>query len=125
MWSLPALNESPDSIPLKENDVRVALIRFNDRYIDSLRGFAFKRYRSEGLTAPMKIFGVMVFMADSTPLDDLQAGSSSLLIDYDPHPELAQVMEGCSILDTQDLRTANTSIRIYDFRCKLMYGARS
>jgi hypothetical protein len=120
-WALGNMNQTPDSIPLKENDIRVSGIRFEDRYIDSLRGFAFKAYNAANLTAPMKIFGVAVFLSNSTTLDSY---NGTFNMRYDPHPELSQVLEGCSILEVRDVpEPSGADVKVYDFRCKLMYGA--
>jgi hypothetical protein len=119
-------NESPDSIPLKQNDLRASGIRFNGRYEDSLRGFAFRTYEVEGLTAPTKIFGVAVFLSNSSVLDPYLQNSSELTIQYDPHPELAQIMEGCSVLSGTDMVTpGGAALRVYDISCKIMYGVYS
>ena len=119
-WTLSSLNESPDSIPVKANDFRVVEIRFPDKYIDSLRGFAFKMYEVVGAIAPKKIFGVAIFLSNSTPLDSYLQGEFTMK--YGPHPQGTQIMEGCKILSTQEFLTPNnSSIKLYDFSCKVMY----
>ncbi len=120
-WQLSnSSSDAPDSVPLKANDIRVSIIRFPDHYIDSLRGFAFTTYEPKQLAGPMDLFGVAVFLANSTILD----ASPGFNATYDPHPELSQTLEGCTILATnQTVTPAGNPIRIYDFSCKLIYGA--
>ncbi len=120
-WQLSnSSGDPPDAIPLKANDIRVSVIRFPDHYFDSLRGFAFTTYEPKQLAGPMKLYGVAVFLANSTPLD----ASPSFNATYDPHPELSQTLEGCTVLEAnQTITPAGNPIRIYDFSCKLIYGA--
>lgn len=121
-WSLSASNESPDAAAVQKNDLRASLIRFNGRYIDSLRGFAFAVYVPVDVVAPMQIRGTMIFLSNST-LFDLQ-NSSSFSIDYDPHPRGTQTMDGCTILSGEEFLTAaGNSIKVYDFHCEVIYGA--
>lgn len=123
-WTLTAMIQSPDNLSLRQNDIRVSVIRFNDRYIDSLRGFAFKVYELKNVIAPKKIFGVAVFLSNNTSLDGYLQNSSELIIDYDPHPERSQIMDECKILAGTDFVTVrNSSIKVYDFSCNLIYGA--
>ena len=80
--------DAPDAVPVKPNDLNTSYIRFPDHYIDSLRGFAFKTYQPQQLAGPMKLFGVAVFLANSTALDAY--GNKSFSITYDPHPLRSQ-----------------------------------
>ena len=118
-WTLSPSNQTADSIPIKANDLRASVIRFDMHYIDSLRGFAFTVYKPVAIVAPMKIRGTMVFLSNSTSLQN----SSGFFIDYDPHPLRTQRMEGCSISSTENFVTEmGNDITIYDFNCKIMYG---
>lgn len=115
-------SDPPDLLMVKANDLNASYIRFPDRYIDAIRGFAFKTYQPQQLAGPMKLFGVAVFLANSTSLDSY--GNKSFSITYDPHPLRSQTMEGCSILDSTLLQTQSGNIiKVYDFRCKIIYGA--
>ncbi len=115
-------SDPPDLLPVKANDLNASYIRFPDRYIDSLRGFAFKTYQPQQLAGPMKLFGVAVFLSNSTMLDGF--GNKTFSMTYDPHPLRSQTMEGCSILDSTLLLTPSGNIiKVYDFRCKIIYGA--
>ncbi|MEW6722581.1 MAG: hypothetical protein AB1324_04935 [Candidatus Micrarchaeota archaeon] len=123
-WSIPELDETPESVPLKADDLRASVIRFPERYEDGLRAFAFREYIAEGSSAPPKIFGVAIFLGESAYLGEALDGGN-LTIRYDPHPELSQLMEGCSVLDSRTVTGAGgEDIVIYDFSCKLRYGAR-
>lgn len=125
-WAMGRMNESPDGIPLRKNDLLASEIRFNGRYIDSLRGFAFKVFEAEGLTAPPKYFGTMLFLSDSAPMDGYAQNTSSFDMQYDPHPELSQILESCTIIGNESLiAPSGAYIYVYDFRCKIMYGASS
>ena len=116
-------SDPPDLVPVRKNDLNASAIRFPDHYVDSLRGFAFKTYQPQQLAGPMKLFGVAVFLADSTPLD-AYVGGGSFNMTYDPHPMLSQTLEGCSILNSTALSTeSGSNIKVYDFRCKIIYGA--
>ncbi|MFN7990892.1 MAG: hypothetical protein U0R44_01910 [Candidatus Micrarchaeia archaeon] len=122
-WSLSRLNETPESIPLKENDIRVSYIRFDGRYIDGLRGFEIKTYETVRAVAPVRVFASAVFITPATPIDD-HLDDSALSIRYDPHPEGSQILENCSVIGVYPLQTASgADLRIYDFSCKIMYGA--
>jgi hypothetical protein len=116
-------SDPPDLMPLKKNDLNVSYIRFPDHYIDSLRGFAFKAYQPQQLAGPMKLFGVAVFLSNETPLDAYISGGL-FNMNYALHPLEAQTLEGCSILNsTVFLTPTGSNIKVYDFRCKIMYGA--
>lgn len=118
----PADSDAPDLMPVKQNDLNASYVRFPERYIDSLRGFAFKTYEPQQLAGPMKLFGVAVFLANSTALDGY--GNKSFSITYDPHPLRSQTLEGCSILGSALLLSPTGNIiKVYDFRCKIIYGA--
>ncbi len=122
-WAPGLFNETPDSMPLRENDLRASSVRFNGRYEDSLRGAAFKTYEIAGLTEPTKIFGTLLFLGGSPMFDSFLANQSEFVMRYDPHPQRTQQMEGCSILASQDYVTMNGSaVSAYDFGCKIMYG---
>jgi hypothetical protein len=122
-WTMGKQNDSPDSIPLKPNDLRALDVRFNKLYVDSLRGFAFRVYSYSGYTGPPKIYGVAAFISDSNPLNGL---NSTIDIHYDPHPEGAQILEGCRVLATSESVTiGGTPLDVYDLECKIMYGANS
>ncbi len=112
--------DAPDAIPLKANDIRASEVRFPDHYIDSLRGFAFTSYEPKQLAGPMKLYGVAVFLANSTQLDDSPYFNAT----YDPSPMLSQTLEGCMVIQAnQTVSPDGNPIRIYDFSCKLIYGA--
>jgi hypothetical protein len=116
-------SDPPDLLPVRKNDLNASVIRFPDRYIDSLRGYAFKTYQPQQLAGPMKLFGVAVFLADSTPLDAFVNGTAFDMT-YDPHPELSQTLEGCRVLNSTVLETpTGSNIKVYDFSCRLIYGA--
>ncbi len=123
-WAMSLFNESPDAIPVKQNDLRALSVRFNGRYEDSLRGFAFKTYGVENADAAPLIYGVAVFLANSSALDQFAANpSSTFTVQYDPHPEGTQIIEGCSILSSEDAYTVSGSaLKIYDVNCTIMYG---
>jgi hypothetical protein len=123
-WSRTPFNETPESVPVKENDLTVSHVRFNDLYIDSLRIFAFSVYVPDGESGPQSIFGSMAFISPSWM--DGYANSSSFDIRFDPHPEGSQEIENCKILSFSSFTGASGSdIKIYDFECKVMYGASS
>lgn len=119
-WAMGVANNTPDSIPLKENDMRAADVRFDGRYVDSLRGFTFRMYSSPGFAAPTKLYGIAVFLSNSTPLD---AANKTFVMQYDPYPGGPQVMEGCTVIGSSAWTTTGGSpLTIYDITCKIMYG---
>jgi hypothetical protein len=120
-WTIGKQNDSPDSIPLTPNDLRALDVRFNSHYVDSLRGFAFRVYSYSGYSSPPKIYGVAAFISDSNPLKGL---NSTITIQYDPHPEGSQIIEGCKVLSASEFETAGgTPLEVYDIECQVMYGA--
>lgn len=119
-WAPTPLNQTPQSMPLKANDLRVSVIRFNGRYIDSLRGFGLKTYTIENASSAPKLLGTMVFISNNTTLDSLQNFDT----DVDVYPGGAKVIEGCNINSSMDFVSSDgTDIKVYDFSCKIMYGA--
>ncbi|MFA5187210.1 MAG: hypothetical protein WC551_12095 [Patescibacteria group bacterium] len=120
-WTMGKLNDLPDSIQIKANDIRAVDVRFDGRYSDSLRGFAFRVYSYSGYSSPSKIYGVAAFISDSNPLEGMNA---SVDVQYDLAPEGAQIIEGCSVLSASEYGTAaGTPLHVYDIECKVMYGA--
>ncbi|MFH0884349.1 MAG: hypothetical protein V1861_01410 [Candidatus Micrarchaeota archaeon] len=120
-WMMGEQNDTPDSIPLKPNDLRAIDVRFNGSYVDSLRGFAFKVYSSPTFSKPPKIYGMAVFISDINPL---KGTNSTFKVYYDPHPEGTQILEGCSVLSASEYETVGGSpLEVYDIECKIMYGA--
>lgn len=123
-WALGRFNETPDSVPYKENDLRASPIRFNKRYIDGLRGLAFTDSVPSGEDGPHYLFGTMLFINSSAPLDGYAANGSEFVIQYDPHPELSQILEKCRILYSDEGATLlGIPLKILDFQCKVIYGA--
>lgn len=123
-WTLGASNESPDAIPVQENDIRASVIRFNGRYIDSLRGFSFTVYTPADVIAQTRIRGTAVFLSDSTVLDGYFQNSSGFTMTYDPHPRLSQILDDCTAASADEFLTGSgNSIKVYDFYCKLIYPA--
>lgn len=122
MWSISG-NMTPGSIPIKENDLRASLVRFNGRYIDSLRGFSFTVFTPpQTFLAPESIRGIAVFISNSTELDAFERNSTQFVISYDPHPRRSQTIEGCKVVDSFRAVSENsTAITLYDIDCKLIY----
>ncbi|HSB46405.1 MAG TPA: hypothetical protein VLD37_00195 [Candidatus Bilamarchaeum sp.] len=122
-WSRALFNETPDSIEEKPDDITVSYVRFNDKYIDGLRIFAFSVYTPKGETGPQSIFGSMLFISPSL-IDGYAANGTKFNIRFDPHPEGSQEMDDCRILSSSSSTGASgAAIRVYDFECKVMYGA--
>jgi len=120
-WTMGKQNDSPDSIPIKANDLRALDVRFDGRYTDSLRGFAYRVYSYSGYSSPSKIYGVAAFISDANPLEGL---NTTVNVHYDLAPEGAQIIEGCGILSASEYETAaGTPLHVYDIECKVMYGA--
>lgn len=119
-WAMGLANSTPDSIPIKENDLRAVDVRFDTRYVDSLRGFTFRMYSSPGLAAPTKLYGIAIFISNSTPLD---AANKTFDVQYDPYPNGPQIMEECQVISSSVWATPGGSpLSIYDITCKIMYG---
>jgi hypothetical protein len=119
-WAMGLANGTPDSIPIKENDLRAADVRFDSRYVDSLRGFTFRMYSSPGFAAPTKLYGIAIFTSNSTPLD---AANKTFDVQYDPYPGGPQILEGCQVINSSAWATPGGSpLTIYDITCKIMYG---
>jgi hypothetical protein len=124
-WSRTPFNQTPESAPLKENDLSVSYVRFNDLYIDSLRVFAFSIYTPKGEIGPQSIFGSMLFISPSW-MGGYSENGSKFDIRFDPHPEGSQEIETCKILASEEYTSSSGSdISVYDFECKVMYGAYS
>jgi hypothetical protein len=119
-WTMGLENQSPDAIPLKQNDLRAADVRFSGTYLDALRGFAFRHYYTEDLSAPPQLHAVALFISGSTPLDGL---NSTFNVQYDPYPGGPQVLEGCSVRNSSvQANGENSTIKVYDLTCRIMYG---
>jgi hypothetical protein len=122
-WYLGNLSSPPDSVPLKENDIRAADVRFNDRYEDGLRGFIFRTYELKDQAVPTKIFATAIFLSNETPLDPLAENKSAFKVYYGTHPMGAQIIEGCTVLSKDQAIVNQSVISVYDMSCKVMYGA--
>lgn len=123
-WALPTMDSSPDSVAPRQNDLRAAPVRFNDRYDDSLRGFAYRTFQKANLTGPPLIFGTAVFISDSNMLGAFQESGQSFDMRYDPHPERSQTLEDCSIIYSSSMTThSGTPVKVYDVACRIAYGA--
>jgi len=121
-WSIQG-NITPDSIPIKQNDLRASAILFNGRYIDSLRGFGLVvNTPSPEIVAPMVIEATAIFLGNSTSLDAFSASGNTFTMKYEPYPSGSQYLEKCEIVADMDLLSMNGSAyKIYDFDCKDMY----
>ncbi|MEW6036310.1 MAG: hypothetical protein AB1529_06870 [Candidatus Micrarchaeota archaeon] len=118
-WALGSFGMPPDSVPLKENDLRASSVRFDGRYEDSLRGFGFKTYQPQNLSGPPRIYGTAVFLSSPGPLP-----SGKFDVEFDPHPEGTQIIEDCTVLTSEELQTGTgAAFTVYDISCKIMYGA--
>ena len=125
-WALPSLDEQPDTIPIKQNDLRAAPVRFNDRYDDGLRGFAYRTYQRANLTGPPLIIGTAVFISDPDMLESYHQSGQAFDIRYDPHPERSQILEDCSIIFSSSMSASSgTGVKVYDVVCRIVYGATS
>lgn len=122
-WALPSLDEKPDAIPIKQNDLRAAPVRFNDRYDDGLRGFAYRTYQRANLTSPPLIIGTAVFISDPDMLDSYLQSGQAFDIRYDPHPQRSQILEDCSIISSSTMTSSGTPVKVYDVACRIVYGA--
>jgi len=121
-WSIQG-NITPDSIPIKQNDLRTSAMLFNGRYIDSLRGFGLVvNTPSPEIIAPQVIEATAIFLANSTSLDTFASSGGTFTIKYEPYPSGSQYIENCRIVADMDLVSTNGSAyKIYDFDCKDMY----
>lgn len=120
-WTMGKQNSTPDSIPLALNDLRALDVRFNGRYVDSLRGFAYRVYSDSMNSRPPIIYGTAIFISSSNPLEGLE---SAIDVHFDPHPEGAQILESCKVLSDSEYETpSGTAIKVYDLQCRVMYGA--
>jgi hypothetical protein len=117
-WGLGYLNQTPDNISIRQNDIRASVIRFNGRYDDSLRGFAYSNYEIQNTITSPQVYAVAVFFANSTLLDI----NNFVNVTYDPHPQGSQILEDCTILSKKTYVTlaGNSTIKTYDLKCKLV-----
>jgi hypothetical protein len=123
-WAMMSPGDLPDAVPLKENDLRASSVRFPDMYIDSLRGFAVRVYSAPDLYPPSKYYATGIFIDDATAIDALESGKIDIKFDF--HPERTQILEDCSVVLSENFITpSGTPVKIYDFSCKIMYGATS
>ncbi|MFH0738096.1 MAG: hypothetical protein V1827_05440 [Candidatus Micrarchaeota archaeon] len=121
-WAMDKLDLAPDSIPLKENDFRASPVRFDGRYDDALRAFAFKTYQKPELRSPPQIYGTAVFLSSETPFDVYASGQEPFTITYDPHPERSQDIEGCVVISSSIMSTGSGAVfKVHDVSCKVMY----
>jgi hypothetical protein len=119
-WAMGLANSTPDSIPIKEKDLRAVEVRFNGRYDDALRAFAFRYYTSPTLSEYPRLYAIAIFISNSTLVD---RANQTFDIQYDPYPEGPQILEGCSVLNsTMQTSAGGSPVKIYDITCKIMYG---
>jgi len=123
-WTKSRGDLEPDAIPLKADDATNSLIRFDGRYSDALRGFAFKTYQVEDGSEPMMIYGSALFLGPEPLFEERLSDGATMEIAYDPHPLGFQVLEGCSVLGAYHFQTSGGSeVRVYDLGCSLMHDA--
>jgi hypothetical protein len=123
-WAMGTFDDAPDSIPLKKDDFRASLIRFDGRYDDGLRGFAFKTFQKKLLESPPTIYGTALFLSELDPFDAYAASGTAFSIQYDPHPERSQILDGCIVISTSVMRTESGAVfKTHDISCSIMYGA--
>lgn len=119
-WAMGLANMSPDSIPIKTNDLRAVEVRFGGRYDDALRAFTFRHYTSPTVSEPARIYAIAIFISNSTLID---AANQTFNINYDPYPGGPQILEGCLARNSSSLMTSGGShLKVYDITCKIMYG---
>lgn len=124
-WSPVSLTGAPDSVPLKDNDLRAAAVRFDGRYESGFRGIVFRIYQFRNLTRTPHIGGSLIFIGETPTLGKLLRDGEVFTISYDPHPAGSQTIDGCRLLSVFESTTAAGSpLRVYDFSCSVMYGAR-
>ena len=121
-WYLGDLNQLPDSVPVQQNDNRVAYVRFNGKYEDSLRGFVFRIYQITDAAVAPKILVTAIFLSNQTPLDQFKANGTAFTIYYGPHPQGPQLIEGCTPTWSQQYTVNQSVVTVYDISCKDMYG---
>ncbi len=122
-WTLGDRTTSPDSIPVVEDDIRTSAALFDDRYISSLRGFAFKVYESQTDPVPSVISGLAAFNSEHTYLDDYYENCSTFSIRYYPERSGKKRLEGCSIISKDELKTQEgNDISVYFFKCGVVWS---
>ena len=121
-WAIQG-NVTPDSIPIKQNDLRASEMLFDGKYLDSLRGFGLVvSTPSPEIAAPQIIGATAVFLANSTAIDSFSQSGNVFTIKYEPYPSGSQYIEKCKVVGDMDLVSMNGSAyKIYDFDCKDMY----
>ena len=123
-WYLGVASNSPDNTSIVKNDLRVSDVRFNDRYVDSLRAFIFKTYVITDLSSAPKLYGTAIFYSDETPLDGFVQNQSAFRVYYGTHPTGPKILDGCVALSKNISVTLNGNpISIYDISCKSIYEA--